>query len=170
MKKTQLRPMLQADLEMVLDWRNHPDVRRYMYTQQEIGLDEHRRWFEQSSSNSDRHLLVFELDDIPMGFVNFNHLGKGSIVDWGFYAAPDVSKGGGRLLGLTALSYAFNELAIHKVCGQVLAYNKRSINFHQRLGFLQEGVMRDQYFDGGHYHSVVCFGLLEREWQSFQLG
>lgn len=41
-----IRPMVYADLERVLAWRNHPDVRRYMYTQHEITLDEHQRWYE----------------------------------------------------------------------------------------------------------------------------
>lgn len=170
MTSTLVRSMVQADLEMVLEWRNHPDVRRYMYSQHEISLDEHRRWFEQSALNPARHLLVFELDGAPVGFVNFNRLNSYVVADWGFYVAPDAPKGSGRLLGRAALNHAFNELALHKVCGQALAYNERSINFHRRLGFQQEGILRDQHFDGEHYHYVVCFGLLRHEWQPLQEG
>ncbi len=165
MNDSLLRPMVLADLEMVLAWRNDPEVRRYMYTQHEIGLDEHRRWFEVSSANPSRHLLVFESKGVPLGFVNFNCLGGGMVADWGFYAAPDAPKGTGRQLGQTALQYAFTVLGLHKVCGQALAYNERSISFHRRLGFQQEGLLRDQHFDGERYHALVCFGLLQQEWQ-----
>lgn len=162
---TRIRPMVHADLGLVLLWRNHPDVRRYMKTQHEIGLDEHQHWFERAVSDSQKHLLIFELDQQPMGFVNFNGVGQGGIVDWGFYAAPEAPKGTGRRLGTAAIDYAFFHLKLHKVCGQAFAYNQRSIQLHLSLGFLQEGILRDLHFDGECYHPVVCFGLLCHEWK-----
>lgn len=162
---SQIRPMVHADLERVLAWRNHPDVRRYMYTQHEITLDEHQRWFERTLPDPKKHLLIFEVNHLPLGFVNFNETGNGGIADWGFYVAPDAPKGSGRQLGCAALSHAFTQLKLHKVCGQALAYNKRSISFHKTLGFQQEGTLRDQHFDGERYHNVICFGLLSHEWQ-----
>jgi UDP-4-amino-4,6-dideoxy-N-acetyl-beta-L-altrosamine N-acetyltransferase len=158
--------MVHADLDRVLAWRNHPDVRRYMYTQHEITLDEHRRWFELTSADPRKHLLIFEIAKQPLGFINFHELGNGGIADWGFYVAPDAPKGSGRQLGCAALNHAFIELKHHKVCGQALAYNERSITFHQSLGFQQEGILRDQHFDGERYHHVNCFGLLCSEWRS----
>jgi len=160
-----IRPMIHADLEQVLAWRNHPDVRRYMYTQHEITLDEHKRWFERTVPDPKKHLLIFEVNHLPLGFVNFNEVGNGGIANWGFYVAPDAPKGSGRQLGCAALSHVFTQLNLHKVCGQALAYNKRSILFHQALGFQQEGTLRDQHFDGERYHNVICFGLLSHEWQ-----
>lgn len=163
---SQIRLMTNEDLALVLSWRNHPDVRRNMYTQHEITLDEHQRWFERAQSEPKKHLLIFEINQHPMGYVNFNELEYGGIADWGFYAAPDAPKGTGRQLGCAALYHAFGTLNLHKVCGQALAYNQRSIQFHQSLGFEQEGCLRDQHFDGQHYHHVICFGLLSHDWQS----
>jgi RimJ/RimL family protein N-acetyltransferase len=97
--------------------------------------------------------------------VNFTQTGNGGIADWGFYMAPDAPKGSGRQLGLVSLSQAFTKLNLHKVCGEALAYNNRSILFHQALGFQQEGTLRDEHFDGERYHNVIRFGLLSHEWQ-----
>jgi len=162
----QIRHMVHADLERVLAWRNHPDVRRFMYTQHEITLDEHQRWFERTLPDPKKHLLVFEVNHQPQGFVNFSEVENGGIADWGFYAAPDASKGSGRQLGRAALNHAFTQLKLHKVCGEALAYNERSIQFHQSLGFKQEGILRDQHFDGERYHNVISMGLLSNEWQT----
>ena len=162
---SQIRPMVHADLELVLTWRNHPDVRRYMYTQHEITLDEHQRWFGRALSDPKKHLLIFEDNQQPLGFVSFNDAGSSGIADWGFYAAPNAPKGSGRQLGRASLNHAFIQLKLHKVCGQALAYNQRSIQFHQSLGFQQEGILRDQHFDGQSYHHIICFGLLGHEWQ-----
>ncbi|WP_339651680.1 UDP-4-amino-4,6-dideoxy-N-acetyl-beta-L-altrosamine N-acetyltransferase [Halopseudomonas pelagia] len=161
-----IRRMTGNDLEQVLSWRNHPDVRRFMYTQHEITLAEHIRWFDRASVDTARHLLIFEIDGEAQGFINLHEIAPGGIADWGFYAAPNAHKGTGRQLGNKLLQYAFGELGFHKICGQALAFNERSIQFHLRLGFEQEGILRDQHFDGQQYHSVVCFGLLATDWQT----
>ena len=165
LKPALLRSMVHADLELVLCWRNDPEVRRNMYTQHEISLDEHQCWFESAKANPKNHLLIFEVVYRPLGFVHFTETGSGGIADWGFYTAPDRPKGSGRQLGRAALSHAFTQMKLHKVCGLVLAYNQRSINFHLALGFRQEGIMSDQHFDGVRYHNVIRFGLLSHDWQ-----
>lgn len=161
-----IRNMTPEDLEYVLAWRNHPEIRRYMYTKHEISLAEHRGWFERSSSDPSKHLLIFEVNGIARGFVNFSELSFAGVADWGFYIAPDAEKGTGRQLGHTALNYAFDTLQLRKICGQALASNERSIKFHRALGFHQEGKLREQYWDGEIYHSIICFGLLNVEWRA----
>lgn len=159
-----VRPMETQDLEMVLGWRNHESVRRFMYTQHEITLDEHSRWFQRASAAPDRHLLIFESDGVPMGFINFHEKGPGGVADWGFYLAPDAPRGTGSALGNAALNYAFGKINLHKVCGEALGFNTGSIRFHEKLGFTREGVLRQQHFDGETYHDIVCFGLIRSEW------
>lgn len=165
MQDCEVRKMDAADLEQVLEWRNHPDVRKYMYTQHEITLEEHTQWFQSTVGDSQRHLLIFEKNKKPLGFVNITEIKKGGIADWGFYLSPQAPKGTGLALGITALNYAFYEAGFYKVCGQALGFNERSIVFHLKLGFEQEGILRDQHFDGKNYHDVVCFGLLANQWQ-----
>lgn len=156
--------MLESDLEQVLAWRNHIDVRQYMYTQHEISLEEHSHWYASAVKDKKRHLLVFELDGKAQGFVQFKQHDNTMIVDWGFYLAPEAEKGTGKKLGAAALNYAFHEKHFHKVCGEALGFNEKSIRFHAGLGFQQEGILREQNFDGVHYHDIYCFGLLAREW------
>lgn len=159
-----IRRMTSADLAMVLAWRNAPEVRRYMYTQHEISWEEHCVWFAQSSRDPRKHLLVYQEGSEALGFVSFSESATGGIADWGFYLAPEAARGTGGRLGQAALRHGFEVLSLHKICGQVLEYNERSIAFHRRLGFRQEGVLRDQYYDGQQYHAVICFGLLVDEW------
>ncbi|WP_256222705.1 UDP-4-amino-4,6-dideoxy-N-acetyl-beta-L-altrosamine N-acetyltransferase [Pseudomonas sp. Pf153] len=161
-----VRTMTTDDLQAVLAWRNHPDIRRYMYTQHEISLEEHCAWFNRASSDPNKHLLIFEMNGISRGFINFTEHPSSRVADWGFYVAPRAEKGTGRQLGEAALEYAFHFLNLHKVCGQALNFNERSIRFHRSLGFQQEGTLRDQHYDGEHYHAVICFGLLSTEWRS----
>lgn len=161
-----LRPMTEADLEQVLYWRNHPEVRRFMYTTHEIAPEEHSKWFSGAKCNPAVDLMIYELQGQARGFVNITRTRCPEVADWGFYLAPDAPKGTGRSLGKQALTYVFEELGLHKLCGQALGFNERSIAFHKALGFIEEGRLRDQYFDGHEFHDVVCFGLLKHEWQT----
>ncbi|KAA1175191.1 UDP-4-amino-4,6-dideoxy-N-acetyl-beta-L-altrosamine N-acetyltransferase [Marinobacter salinexigens] len=157
--------MNREDLPQVLNWRNHPDVRQFMYTSHVITPEEHARWYARMSCQEGIWLLIFEVGAVAKGFVNISRTRCQHVADWGFYLSPDSEKGTGKLLGRAVLEYAFDELGLHKLCGQALGFNERSIRFHERLGFNREGVLRDQHCDGNGFHDVVCFGLLSSEWR-----
>lgn len=156
--------MSEEDLKQVFLWRNMPEVRRYMLSQHEISFDEHLSWFERVSKDQSRHLLLYEINKNPIGFINIHEIALGGVADWGFYLAPTAPKGAGQGLGQAALQYVFEVLNLHKLCGQVLLTNERSIRFHLKLGFRREGVFRQQHFDGQRYQDLTCFGLLNQEW------
>lgn len=153
---------------MVLAWRNHSEVRKYMLTKHEIGLHEHRDWFARVKEDKTRQQLIVLDGADPIGFVQFSPVFQGGIADWGFYAQPDAPKGSGRKLGEAALRHAFNKLGLHKVCGQAIESNAASIAFHQKLGFTEEGRLRDQQRIDNQYHTLFCFGLLAKDWQAHQ--
>lgn len=159
-----IRSMTEHDLEMVYSWRNHPEIRRYMYTQHEITLNEHILWFERATKNSSKHLLIYETKIFAQGFIQFTQIGDGPIAEWGFYAAPDSPKGTGTRMGNLALQYAFTRIGMHKICGEAMDFNEPSKRLHHALGFMQEGLLRDQHYDGKQFHDVHCFGLLSSEW------
>lgn len=150
---------------MLLSWRNHEAVRKFMFTQHEISVQEHTAWFARASVDPTRRLLITEDDSGPFGYVQFSQVVQGGVADWGFYARPNSPRGIGQKLGQLALDHAFKELKLHKVCGQAIVGNARSIAFHQRLGFSQEGVLREQQCIEGVYHSLICFGMLAHEWR-----
>lgn len=158
-----LRLMVPSDLEQVLKWRNHENIRKYMFTQHKIKMDEHKKWFKKSLKNPDKHLLIFEAEGSSVGFLQFKSLNSGLVADWGFYLAPDAPKNVRKNFGKIALAYGFDKLNFHKICGRALAINEKSIRFHLDLGFRQEGRLREQYFDGKNYYDVICFGILNSE-------
>jgi UDP-4-amino-4,6-dideoxy-N-acetyl-beta-L-altrosamine N-acetyltransferase len=160
-----VRPMEERDLKRVFSWRMHPEVRRYMFTQDEISFEEHVRWFAKASQDPRRQLLVFEIGSTPLGFISICKIEAGGVAEWGFYSAPEAPKGTGRELGRVVLQHTFQVTGVHKICGKTLIANERSIQFHLSLGFVCEGVLRQHHFDGKIYHDVVCFGLLAGEWQ-----
>lgn len=162
--------MIEDDLPMVLTWRNHPEVSRYMLTQHEISLAEHTQWFMRAVQDNTRRLLIVQEQGNPIGYVQFSNVKPGGVADWGLYARPEASKGTGSKLGASALDHAFGQLKLNKVCGQAIDTNQASIRFHERLGFKREGVLRDQKRMNEQYQTLICFGLLAHEWQAHNQG
>lgn len=152
------------DLDIVLSWRNHPNVRSYMLTTHEISMAEHRAWFERSVKDQTRALLVVEEAGQPIGCVVFSNVGFETTADWSFYVDPESAPGTGRKVCAAALDVAFHDLKVHKVAGQVLDFNEASIRTHLRLGFTQEGVLREQQLINDEPHDLLIFGLLSDEW------
>lgn len=164
-----MRSMQEQDLKRVLAWRNAPGVRRHMYTQRLITPKEHTEWFERASQDPHRHLLIYEQNGLPLGFVKLDLVDVATkCAEWGFYLAPEAGRGCGQELGRCALTYAFDVLGVEKLCGDVLADNARSQRFHERLGFRHIATQRDHFYDGNIYHDVIGFALLAEEWRDLQ--
>lgn len=160
-----LRPMVESDLRQVLAWRNDRRVRRHMFDREEIAWANHVAWFKKATADQCRHILIFEASGVPAGYLGFSESKNGANAEWGFYTAQTAPKGYGTLLCATGLNYGFLELGLHKIIGRVIASNRASIALHGKLGFALEGTLREAYFDGNGYRDVLCFGLLNREWQ-----
>lgn len=129
-----LRPLGSDDLPMIFAWRNHPDVRRFMRHSVMLDWHEHLKWFERKKIDGNLP-LVFEIDGIPLGFVQFDMTQEPDTAEWGFYKSPDAPQGIGRRLGVAAISHGFQHYEIDRLIGKVMPDNLRSQQFHERLGF-----------------------------------
>lgn len=160
-----LRKMLVDDLRMVFSWRNTPEVRRNMYTHQEITWDEHVSWFERIDDDPACRYFIYVAENEAHGVVYFTELNQiHHNAFWGFYAGPLAPAGSGTVMEFLTLEMAFGEQGLHKLNCEVISYNQKVINLHKKNGFLVEGVFRDYHFDGEFYHDVIRFGMLQNEW------
>ena len=161
-----LRPLDKADLELILSWRNAPNVRQAMYSQHKITWEEHQLWFQHlQADSSKRWYLYLNKDNEPNGVVYFTQWNaEQGTAFWGFYANPNAAAGTGLRLSLDALDYAFNELRMHKLSAEVLVSNPKSFEMHKKVGFAEEGHFREQHFNGKEYIDVIRLGILASEW------
>lgn len=62
------------------------------------------------------------------------------------------------------IDYAFKELTCHRVEIRCAEENYASRAIPERLGFVQEGILRHTEELGGQYVNHVVYGILEDEW------
>lgn len=160
-----LRPIKDSELELMLSWRNAPAVRENMYTVHEISLAEHLAWWERTGSSDRQRYFMYEFQGQPLGIVGFTDLDRANQnSSWAFYASPTAPKGTGSRMEILALDCAFNELSLHKLCCEVLAFNTPVIKLHQKFGFKVEGILRDQYRREDAFIDIYRLGMLASEW------
>ncbi len=161
-----LRPITEADTQLVLGWRNAPDVVENFLYRKEITVQEHLSWLENKVFTGQVHQFVIcdIEDDTPIGSVYLQNFDEDNHkAEWGLFldANGTRSKGVGTQVGNLILDYAFHDLKLHKLHSRVLAYNKPCVRMNEKLGFRQEAYLRDELLLNGKYEDLILYGALE---------
>lgn len=144
-----LKTLEKTDLQRIFAWRNAPNVRRAMFSDREISWEEHLAWFQSTKSDESNKWFVYSCENNePSGVVYFKNIDSNqSTAFWGFYAAINASPGTGMRMSIDALNKAFNELSLERVNAEVLVTNSKSLNFHLKVGFIEEGCFTKKRLD-----------------------
>ncbi|QLL29925.1 UDP-4-amino-4,6-dideoxy-N-acetyl-beta-L-altrosamine N-acetyltransferase [Thermosynechococcus sichuanensis E542] len=147
---------------MVRRWRNHPEVKKWMYSDHEISEGEHSRFIEKlADSVKDFYYLVYKREKavgvLYLSKVDFCHQNA----YFGIYANPErLAHGAGVILEKSALYLAFGIAKFHTLKLEVIENNKRAINFYKRMGFQEEGRLKEFVFKEGKWQDVIIMGML----------
>ncbi|MEE8573073.1 MAG: GNAT family protein [Gemmatimonadota bacterium] len=83
---------------------------------------------------------------------------------------PHTGKGYAQDAVRILLRYGFWERRYQKCNSACVDSNVESIRLHQKLGFVEEGRRRRQWFLDGEYHDDVLFGLTREEFDAREKG
>ncbi|WP_180271523.1 UDP-4-amino-4,6-dideoxy-N-acetyl-beta-L-altrosamine N-acetyltransferase [Fredinandcohnia onubensis] len=157
-------------LDIVLSWRNQDRIRKNMYNEKVITMEEHQAWFQHILQSKKDVYLLFYMDEIPTGLVYFNGIDhQHEHCYWGFYIGrEDATKGSGTIMATLAFDFAYKKLKMNKIYGEILAYNFASVKFHEKLGFKQEGLFKSHIKKDDNFIDVYTYGLLSKDWYEFQ--
>jgi len=114
----------------VLNWRNHHEIRKWMYNKKEISLKEHLNFIE--TLKKDRNRLYFKVDDL--GVINYKILNKSAEI--GLHKNPQ-KKDVGKILMEKLIDYGFNKLNLTKLILYVYEDNLKAINLYKKFGFIE---------------------------------
>jgi len=79
--------------------------------------------------------------------------------------SPHRRKGYGEDAIRILLRYCFLERRYQKCNSACVDTNEASISLHKKLGFVEEGRRRRQFFLNGRYYDDILFGLLREEFE-----
>lgn len=62
------------------------------------------------------------------------------------------------------LGFIFKELNFRKVKLSVFGFNKRAINCYKKVGFITEGVLKEEIYRDGGYHDVINMAIFKNDY------
>jgi RimJ/RimL family protein N-acetyltransferase len=134
-EKVFLRPVEDKDATLIVAWRNDPEIKKWMFNQEEITLDGHLKWFKSRQNRID--YMICDLNTKkPIGtlnFININNFeaeaGKmlGDKNYWGGGYAKEAFK--------IWLDYGFSNCNLKKIFIRTMASNISNIRLNEKLGF-----------------------------------
>ncbi len=155
--------MDESDLDLVLEWRNSPNVRLNMISSKIVSSSEHKLWFLNKSTDKSHRLMIVMKNQIEFGFVQIKINQAENVGEWGFYRDPMSPKGLGMNLARLAINYTFFDLYLQELWGFVVNKNIRSIEFHKKNGF----IISDHYHsfeDKKRHPNLLAFCLKRDQW------
>jgi len=124
------------DKMLALNMRNHPQVKKWMYSQDNISKKDHFEFVKNLEDDMDRCYFLVKQKANIIGSVNFANIRSNKPAIFGFYANPfEQILGAGRILELASLHFIFRELNLNKLTLEVFSDNKQVVNLHKKFGF-----------------------------------
>ena len=123
-------------------------------------------WLKQFADNQGFNSGI-RYNGILVGSIGFHH------IDWnnkqtsiGYYLGQGFAGKGIMTRSVQALvNYAFFELQLNRIEIRCGVANNKSRAIPERLGFMQEGIVREAEFLNNHFHDLALYGMLAKDWK-----
>ena len=143
--------------KMVLSWRNHSEIKKWMYTDDNINLDSHLSFINSLRNIKEKQYMVVKKDNQYMGVIDFYNIDNSTKeCEFGLYANPfEKIAGVGRVLEEICIKYAFEFLKLTKLKLEVFEDNKKARNLYKKYMFQEVGekMINDK--------KVICMELIK---------
>ena len=160
---------VREDMPKLLEWRNNPNHRKYYREYRESNIEDQITWYENimMKDPSWHHFVVKPINSNKIiGVVFLNHLHP--VYKTGEFGItlgdPEYrGKGYGRDMLETLIKYGFEELNLNRIWCEVYS-NNDSIHLYRKIGFKDEGILRQHVFKNGEYLDSYVLGMLKTEY------
>ena len=177
-KNVRLRAIEREDLPRYVSWFNDPEVREGLNQFLPMSLVEEEKWFEELLNREpvEKPFAIDVLEDDAWvhvggaGLFSFDHQASHAELGIVIGAKKYWDRGHGTNIVRLLLRHAFDSLNLHRVSLVVFESNPRAIRVYKKVGFVEEGRMRESHFSGGKYCDTLMMSVLRGEWESSENG
>lgn len=159
--------MTEEDTDLIVKWRNEDFVRQNFIYQKPFTREGHLHWIKTMvETGKVVQFIIFTREDVPVGSVYLRDIDRTfRKAEYGIFIGEKeaLSKGYGAEAAGMMISYAFEELKLHKLMLRVLADNERARKSYEKAGFVQEAYLRDEVYLQGRYRDVILMAVLNPE-------
>ena len=140
------------DKKKVLSWRNHPSIKKWMFTTNDIKIKDHLKFINHLKSEENKIYFLVKENGIGIGVINFTSINENSLII-GLYLNPKI-KAKGDILMNEIIKFSFDKIKVKKILVEVYRDNEKAYNFYKRYNF----VSYDKKYINDR--QVICMELL----------
>ena len=162
------------DSARALTFINNPEVLRLIQTGVRLPrtYKEEEKWIENMNAGKlEGYTFKIETlkDSLYIGGCGVNELDwknrnavvgimVGDPVYWGHGYGTDAMR--------VLVRFLFDQVGLNRIALKVFDYNERAIKSYQKVGFTQEGRMRETLYCDGAFHDEIVMSILKREYDA----
>lgn len=171
-KLVRLRAVEPEDAENAFRWMNDRDVSRNLMARYPFSLESEREWVKGATKPLDFGNARFAVETKEGVHIGHCGLHGGSAenrrAELGIMIGEKEywGRGFGTDVMLTLLRFAFEQMNLHKVTLGVFEFNERGLAMYTKLGFVEEGRLREDLFQDGRYWDLIRMSILRREYDA----
>lgn len=170
-KRVYLRPLEVSDAKHMLDHVNDEEIRYMTGTRNTFTLEAIENHIIRSSADKERHDFAICLLE------NEQFIGELSIIDIdvdnlkaGFRISMNsmalTGKGLGTEATQLAVEFIFEDLHLNRVQLEVYSHNPRGIRAYEKVGFIQEGVLRESLLFNHTYSDEIIMAMTRKDYEN----
>jgi len=152
-----------SDLSFVNEVRN-TYCEEYLHNSKKFTLEQAQEWY--TKSEPDWYIIKFNNQNI--GYFRLSNYSK---ENQNIYLGADIcpfftGKGYAREAYTKFIPFLFDEYDLNKISLEVLSSNKRAINLYTSLGFVSEGVKRQEIKKNFGWVDSIIMSILRKDYES----
>jgi RimJ/RimL family protein N-acetyltransferase len=173
MPRVILRDLVMEDAADRYQWCLDKEVTKHLNMPEKyppFTLEETQNWIDMCIKRTNGYVqkAILTEDRKHIGWVdlkNFDHLNKHAELGIAIGDKDYWGKGYGQAALREMLSFGFGELGLNKIWLRVEVDNEKAIKSYQRMGYVEEGILRQDRFRNGVYVDRLRMSILRDEFE-----
>ncbi|MBC2312744.1 spermidine N1-acetyltransferase [Listeria welshimeri] len=166
-----LRPLEREDLKFVHRLNNDAKIMSYWFEEPYEAFVELQELYDKHIHDQSERRFILELDGQMVGLVELMEIDYiHRRAEFQIIIDPKF-QGHGYAISATklAMKYAFHVLNLHKLYLVVDKVNEKAIHVYEKVGFIREGELIDEFFVDGTYHDAIRMCIFQHQYREMDI-
>ncbi|HAO5620987.1 TPA: spermidine N1-acetyltransferase [Listeria monocytogenes] len=166
-----LRPLEREDLKFVHRLNNDAKIMSYWFEEPYEAFVELQELYDKHIHDQSERRFILELDGQMVGLVELMEIDYiHRRAEFQIIIDPKF-QGHGYAVSATklAMKYAFHVLNMYKLYLVVDKVNEKAIHVYEKVGFIREGELIDEFFVDGTYHDAIRMCIFQHQYREMDI-
>jgi UDP-4-amino-4,6-dideoxy-N-acetyl-beta-L-altrosamine N-acetyltransferase len=167
-KRVVLRGIEDDDLDLIVKWRNDPEILKWLFSYLPLNIVKQQKWYEKYLDDDTQHIFIIELKEEKtaigtIGLTKIDYKNQRGELTTIIGEKKYWGEGFGEECLNLLVRFAFKEMNLRKIKALVFGDNERAIKLYEKCGFLKEEVLKKEIFKNGKFKDIISMSKFRKE-------